>query len=472
MHTLLLGLALLAQPFTTPHGSSATTSSFTFKDDAEAYFGTDLDYWWVYNSASTQYELQSSNVDGAGTNGIVCLVNDGTDDVAWTGGASFAGAISSCTGDVTCPDNNGIVGGQRTTDAAPQGLLLRPQPAFPGGTQSAAHIVAAAGQDETTIAIDGADPSVTCAGDNDTVTVVIYNSNGKVIDAAGAEVGTGILLTEGSDTDGLAGTDWTASASVAATCASLATGINALPLIGATCTSPNVRITLDPTTAIVTLAESTAACTTVGVGTAGQVLVRDGAAATPAIAFASDLDTGWYSGGANILAAGAGGAVRVQIGTTSVTFAGISVNASGANFIVNDVLDTTGAFTKGALTRAGMSQESLTFAANPGDASKVTSGLIPAGATLHAVTARVTTTGTNCASWSAGDGTTANQYSNATALSAGTTMTAANALAATSYPTFSPTAREVTITANVANCYSLVVRVTAHYLLATADTAN
>ena len=458
MNALLLGLALLAQPFTTPHGSSATTSSFTFKDDAEAYFGTDLDYWWVYNSASTQYELQSTNVDGAGTDGIVCLVNDGTDDVAWTGGASFASAISACTGDVTCPDNNGIVGGQRTTDAAPQGLLLRPQPAFPGGTQSAAHVVIAGGQDETTIAIDGADPSVTCAGDNDTVTVTAYNSNGA---------STASILTEGAN--------WTASASVADTCASLAAGVDALGGVGATCTSPNVLITLDSTTAIVTLAESTAGCTTVGVGTAGRILVRDGAAATPGIASITDPTTGLMWPAASQIAFTLGGVQRVTFTSgTSTINSTISSNNNNITAGTGTVIGATHqiTWTKGATALQTSAQQTLTFAANPGDASKVTSGLIPAGATLWSVTARVTTTGTNCASWSAGDGAVANQYGNALALAAGTPMTTANALAATSFPTFAATAREVTITANVANCYALAVRITASYLTSTADTSN
>lgn len=164
--------------------------------------------------------------------------------------------VSSCTGDVTCWDSNGLIGGHVTSDTAPQGLMIRAQPAFAGGTQTAANRVECPGQDETKVAIDGADPSVTCAGDNDTVTVTVINSNGS---------STATVLTEG--------TDWTASASVSDTCTSLATAINALAGVGASCTSPDVRLTLDTTTCRVTLAESTAGCTTVTTGTPGSLFV-------------------------------------------------------------------------------------------------------------------------------------------------------------------------------------------------------
>ena len=173
-------------------------------------------------------------------------------------GGAISGAVSTCTGDQVSYDNNGVAGCQLATDAAPQGILLRPQTAYPAGTQTAATLVLAGGQDETKCAIDGADPSVSCAGDNDTITVAVVDSNGT---------STATVLTEG--------TDWTAAASVATTCASLAAAVEALAGVGATCTSPDVLVTLDQSTAAVTLAESTAGCTTVATGTRGPVVVRD-----------------------------------------------------------------------------------------------------------------------------------------------------------------------------------------------------
>ena len=48
-------------------------------------FGAAPDYWLVYNSSGTQFELRGTNVDGSGTDGIILKVADGTDDVAFTG---------------------------------------------------------------------------------------------------------------------------------------------------------------------------------------------------------------------------------------------------------------------------------------------------------------------------------------------------------------------------------------------------
>ncbi len=176
-------------------------------------------------------------------------------------GVTYSAACgANPTSDTVCADNNGVFGGQRSSDVAPQDLAIRPQTSFAGGTQTAADVNIFGGQDETLCAIDGADPSVSCAGDNDTITVTVINSNGS---------STATVLTEG--------TEWTASASVATTCASLASAVDALAGVGASCTSPNVLFTLDAGTGAVTLAESTAGCTTVSTGTSGFVSLRNGA---------------------------------------------------------------------------------------------------------------------------------------------------------------------------------------------------
>jgi len=65
-------------------------SSFPIKtnDDVALQFGTDTDYWAVYNSAGTAFELWAKDVD-SGTigdqNGKVLWIDDGTDDVQFTG---------------------------------------------------------------------------------------------------------------------------------------------------------------------------------------------------------------------------------------------------------------------------------------------------------------------------------------------------------------------------------------------------
>lgn len=227
------------------------------------------------------------------------------DNGAWV---SYDPTATSWTGDCTIYDNNGVIGCQRPTDVAPQGILIRAQPAFAGGTQTASIVTICGGQDETTTAIDGADPSVSCADDNDTITVTVFDSNGA---------STATILTEG--------TDWTASASVADTCTSLATAVNNLAGVGATCTSPNVRFTLDANTCRVNLAESTAGCTTISSGTAGEIFLR-GSLVTATSALTS---------------------------TSTFTVTGIVTTATGIFYALNDQNLGLGT-TAGAATRATM----------------------------------------------------------------------------------------------------------------------
>ena len=74
-----------------------------FKDDIELRFGTGTDYWFVYDSTNTQFELNSTDVDGGGTNGIIFSVADGTDDVVFPGSATFTGGVTF-TGAVSVDD--------------------------------------------------------------------------------------------------------------------------------------------------------------------------------------------------------------------------------------------------------------------------------------------------------------------------------------------------------------------------------
>ena len=52
----------------------------------------------------------------------------------------------------------------------------------------------------------------------------------------------------------------------------------------------------------------------------GTMLMEDGTAASPGLAFASDLDTGFFRGGANQLGVATNGIERVEFGTTEVVF--------------------------------------------------------------------------------------------------------------------------------------------------------
>lgn len=234
-----------------------------------------------------------------------------------TGGVEITGTGTCVGADSVLADNNGYVGCQKLTDVAPQGLLLRPQPAYAAGTQSAAHHIAAVGQDETKVTIDGSgsDPAVNCAGENDTVTVTVYDSNGAA---------TATILSEDQTID--SATDWTAS-TVSATCTSLAAAVDALAGVGATCTSPTVFVTLESNTSTVVLAESTAACTTYSTGTQGKVL--NGSTDSGAISYAwvDATTTGLWHSGTTI-----GLATNGQL-TFQVTTGGVLAN--GAPFVSN-----------------------------------------------------------------------------------------------------------------------------------------
>ena len=78
-------------------GALNVGSGILFGDDEELYFGAHNDYWLVYNNSGTQFLFRSSDVDGAGADGTVFSVQDGTDDVVFVGGitaATFTGTAS------------------------------------------------------------------------------------------------------------------------------------------------------------------------------------------------------------------------------------------------------------------------------------------------------------------------------------------------------------------------------------------
>ena len=52
----------------------------------------------------------------------------------------------------------------------------------------------------------------------------------------------------------------------------------------------------------------------------GTLLMEDGTAAAPGLSFASDLDTGFFSAGANALGIATNGVERVEFGTSEVVF--------------------------------------------------------------------------------------------------------------------------------------------------------
>lgn len=172
-----------------------------------------------------------------------------------------ATGVGVCAGvDSALFDSNGAVGCEKRTNIAPQGLLLRPQPGFPNNTTTAANLILAGGQDNSTITIDD---YTLC--EDDTVTITVINSNGT---------STATVLTESE----LGGADWNAVTSNNQTATNLAAQLNDGTPDGVTATASSavVSIVIDEDTASLVLAEFDGTCTTVAVGTRGDAIVVQG----------------------------------------------------------------------------------------------------------------------------------------------------------------------------------------------------
>lgn len=237
-----------------PLSGGVVTGDVALTDDSELRWGTDLDYWSVYNSSSTEFEFWSSNCNGGGADCSILIVDDGTDDlVVASGGVSLSAAYAAtCTGDASIVDNNGLQGAPITTDTAPQGMLMRPQPAFPGGTQTAANAVVAGGIDEIKATIATA---ANCALNY--LDVTVFNSNGTATTTRCTE-GTGWTRTNG---------DNNATAASLEACVEAITGVSSAP------SSATVLLTPDFGVGMLFVATDDATCITVANGTMGRVLM-------------------------------------------------------------------------------------------------------------------------------------------------------------------------------------------------------
>lgn len=115
MNTLLVLLTLLGTPERYPERFPdaqvvvGNTVDLHVNDDLKVSTGgtvADPAYWMVYNSTGTQWELWSTDVDGAGANGVVCSIDDGDDVWDCTDGATFGDTVAILAG-----GNLTIVGG-------------------------------------------------------------------------------------------------------------------------------------------------------------------------------------------------------------------------------------------------------------------------------------------------------------------------------------------------------------------------
>lgn len=131
-----------------------------------------------------------------------------------------------------------------------------------------------------------------------------------------------------------------------------------------------------------------------------------------------------------------------------------------------DIVDVVEA--KGATTTQGGAYEDLTT--DGGAGPFVTSGLIPDGAFLIGITTRVTTALATCTDFSVGDGSDADTYGVAGAVTQGTTTDNSDATAVWTNP--KTAASEVTITTTGTCDSGGVIRVVAHYFTVGAPTSN
>lgn len=112
--------------------------SINLYDNKPEYYGNGADYWVIYNSTGTKYELHSTDVDGGGSDGTVFSVSDGTDDVYFTGKIIAAGIDSTPIG------AGGAAAGYFTTldatsiDNTPIGATIPSTGAFTTGAFSGA----------------------------------------------------------------------------------------------------------------------------------------------------------------------------------------------------------------------------------------------------------------------------------------------------------------------------------------------
>lgn len=88
--TTKVAVLATAQTFT---GIKTFTGGIVLNDDIKHVFGTGSDYWFQYDGSNTQFEFMGTNVDGVGADGIIFKIDDGTDDVDFTGGMTVGSTV-------------------------------------------------------------------------------------------------------------------------------------------------------------------------------------------------------------------------------------------------------------------------------------------------------------------------------------------------------------------------------------------
>lgn len=105
----------------------SVTVAVGFSDDEDLDFGTGDDYNLRYDSANTQLELESADIDGGGTSGNILRVADGQQDVEFISDISFP----NITGTPTFSGHDHSEGGMSTV---PNAGLTNSSVSFTAGT--------------------------------------------------------------------------------------------------------------------------------------------------------------------------------------------------------------------------------------------------------------------------------------------------------------------------------------------------
>jgi hypothetical protein len=248
--------------------SSYKLDQIKMGDDRQLQFGAAPDYWLIYDSSNTQFELNSTNVDGSGTDGVVFSVSDGTDDVAFTGKISTAQVDILAEGDLRLQDASG---GQYVGFDAPATVSGSYTLTLPAAVGSSGQILRTSDSSGTLEWVTDQEGDLKSVADATNGGLTVTNGTGPDVtlalnfnDLSAAAVSVAndsIAIIDASDSNG------TRKESIA----DLATGMGGTGLTGSSGTL-NVDASQTQITAVGTLATGTWSATTIAVNKGGTGL--------------------------------------------------------------------------------------------------------------------------------------------------------------------------------------------------------